>query len=165
MAACMVNGLIVSVMTAAATEMRTRQAETGEPVTAAELIASGRNYRDAVLRQLRVEHRRIERDGLAQRKQRAVMLPPPPVQHLTTMQAARLCGVGLSMVRHAVAEQPGLAAKYAVTALPGRGRPRKDGQPAESYRWTQAGMVDFLSAVRRGVEKMPAHATEVQRER
>ena len=59
LAACIVNGLVATVMTAAATDLATRRAETGEPVTAAELIASGRNYRDAVLRQLRMEHRRI----------------------------------------------------------------------------------------------------------
>ncbi|HNW92321.1 MAG TPA: hypothetical protein PKM88_05350 [bacterium] len=152
MAACMVNGLITTVMTAAAAEIAKRRAETGMPVTASELIVSGRNYRDAVLRQLRAEQRRIQRDGLAQREARAVLLPPPPVQYLTTTQAARMCGIGLSTVRHAVAEHPDLADKFAATALPGRGRPGKDSRPAVSYRWTQQGLIAFLSAVRDGVD-------------
>lgn len=165
LAACLVNGLVATVMTAAATELATRRAETGEPVTAAALIASGRNYRDAVLRQLRMEQRRIQRDGLVQREARAVLLPPPPVQHLTTMQAARLCGVGLSTVRHAVSERPDLAVKFAATALPGRGRPGKDGSPAMSYRWTQQGLLTFMSAARDGVEKSLTRVPEVQLER
>ena len=164
-AACLVNGLIVSVMTAAATELVTRRAETGEPVTAAALIASGRNYRDAVLRQLRAEHRRIERDGLVQREARAVLLPSPPVQYLPTEQAARLCGVGVSTVRHAVAEYPDIAGKHAASVLPGRGRRSKDGRQAMSYRWTQQGLMAFLSAVRRGIDKAPVPAPEVQLER
>ena len=94
-----------------------------------------------------------------------MLLPPPPVQHLTTMQAARLCGVGLSTVRHAVAEYPDLAVKHAASVLPGRGRRGKNGRPAMSYCWTQEGLMVFLSAVRRGIDKAPVHAPEVLRER